>query len=146
MTSSFLHDSASHTAKEVTLLLLVGAAAEDAVGPTTWFFAFIGTGAVACIVSWRCLRRRLLQDPEYAAWNRADVAAIANHAESRGASASIYGIATFATAVAGPTASCGAVVLGPSAARVLIGFAPLVHDVLRVNRCVCLYAVLDRRI
>ena len=136
VTSSFLHDSASHTAKEVLPILLLGSAVEETVGPAIWFIVFIVAGAVAAIVSWQCLRRRLLLDPEYAAWDRNDVEAIANHAESRGASASIYGIATFATAVAGPADSFGAVTMGSSLARLLIALAPLVHDALRWNRCV----------
>ena len=136
VTSSFLHDTAAHLAKQVVPVLLLGAAAEGVVGPAAWLAVFVGTGAVSCVVSWLCLRRRLLRDPEYEKWDRADVAAIADHAESRGASASVYGIATFAAAVAGPAASFGALALGAPAARFVIGFAPLVHDSVRWNRWV----------
>ena len=126
VTSSFLHDTASHTAKELMPLLLLGGAIERAIGPAASVGAFVGTGAVACVASWLLLRRRLLADPEYAAWARSDVAAIADHAESRGASSSIYGIATFGAIVAGPSAC-----FGPAA---LSFFAPLIHDGLRWNR------------
>ena len=95
ITSTFLHDSLSHAARQAVLLLLVGGAAEAASGPAAVLALFAISGGGAAVISWLCLKTRLLGDPDYVTENaeqRGEISAVADFAESRGGSAALYGV------------------------------------------------------
>eukprot|EP00931_Biecheleriopsis_adriatica_P054663 TRINITY_DN32192_c0_g1_i1.p1 TRINITY_DN32192_c0_g1~~TRINITY_DN32192_c0_g1_i1.p1 ORF type:complete len:312 (+),score=37.29 TRINITY_DN32192_c0_g1_i1:37-936(+) len=106
VTSSFLHNSMAHTLKQVLFLLLFGPAVEKTLGGLHFTVGYLFCGAGACILSWRMLRRRLLNDPNYMKENAnaedaANVAFIADSSPSRGGSACTYALATLSLVTCG---------------------------------------------
>jgi membrane associated rhomboid family serine protease len=104
LTSSLLHNSLVHTLKQAIVLLLIGQAVEQALGSSSFVFAYFLGGALGCIVSWRMLRRKLLSDPSYPTNTPEEVknvAFLADNCPSRGASACTYTCTALALVVCG---------------------------------------------
>lgn len=90
-TSSLLHGTPSHAVRMTSLLVVLGTVAERFLldSPVALWALFFVCGAVGATCSWLLFRRSLARkDPEYGALH-------ADFAWSRGASASVYGVAGF---------------------------------------------------
>ncbi|CAK8995810.1 unnamed protein product, partial [Durusdinium trenchii] len=120
--SSFFHGTNSHLLREVFLLILAGAPAEEELGTFVFLVVFLLSGACGCWLSWLTLRHQLRHSADFASMPVEHVDAVANLSNSRGSSACVYGAAVLGILVAGHQSLAASFRLSsPQAKAMLVG-------------------------